>query len=204
LLRAMAGLPVGDKRTRIVFERHNHDGTWTSLSDRPSHRRDLAYAPQQPSLFPHLSVRGNVGFSYKACADPAKDATMVDDTLTLFGLHALADRMPSDLSGGERQRVNLARAFATPAACLILLDEPFSGLDRSFRDDLLPRMQEWLTAHKIPAISVTHDVDEALLLGAEVLRLEAGHVTASGPARDVLADERTRMLHALGAANSAI
>lgn len=199
LLRAMAGLPLGDSHTRVAFERHNPDGTWTCVSDRPSHRRDLAYAPQHASLFPHLTVSGNIGFPYQACSGPPKDASMIDDALTLFSLHSLADRLPRDLSGGERQRVNLARAFATPAACLILLDEPFAGLDREFRNELLPRMQASLRERKIPAISVTHDVDEALLLQAQVIRLDAGHLVAQGPAGEVLADERERVLQALGA-----
>jgi molybdate transport system ATP-binding protein len=199
LLRCMARLPLGQATSpRIVFERHNPDGTWTALTGLPTHRRNLAYAPQNPSLFPHLTVQANVRFPYQVCAIPPQDATLVDEALTLFSLHALVDRLPRELSGGERQRVSLARAFATPSARLILLDEPFTGLDRPTRDNILPRMQQWLTERKIPAISVTHDVDEALQLHAEVLRLDSGHLLAQGPATVVLAEERQRLLNALG------
>jgi molybdate transport system ATP-binding protein len=79
----------------------------------------------------------------------------------------------------------------------MLLDEPFTGLDRKLRDDLLPAMQAWLAVRKIPVLSVTHDVDEALLLGADVIRIEDGRVLAQGPAAEVLATERERLLQTL-------
>ena len=197
ILRAMAGLPLPDKKARTHFERHNPDGSWISLSDRPTYNRDLAFAPQSPSLFPHLTIQENVSFPFESCAEPPLESLLIDEALTLFNLHPLADRYPHQLSGGERQRANLARAFATPCARLILLDEPFSGVDRKLRDNLIPRMKSWLADRNLPTISVTHDVDEALLLDAEVIRLEAGHVLAQGPASSVLADERARLLSAL-------
>ena len=110
--------------------------------------------------------------------------------------HRLTHR-PTELSGGERRRVALARAFAVPNARLMLLDEPFTGLDRALRDELIPKMQAWLAVRNIPVLSVTHDVDEALLLNADVIRLEDGRVQAQGPAREVLAQERERQLAAL-------
>jgi ABC-type sulfate/molybdate transport systems ATPase subunit len=170
---------------------------WKDLTHLPPHRRDLAYAPQQTALFPHLSVLDNVRFSYEVCHDPVEEPTLVDESLTLFQLHALADRFPGELSGGERRRVALARAFATPQARLMLLDEPFTGLDRALRDALLPAMQEHLAARNVPVLSVTHDVDEALLLNAGVLRLDSGRIAAQGAAREVLAVERTALLKTL-------
>jgi len=170
---------------------------WHSLSHVPTHLRALAYAPQHAALFPHLSAGDNVRFPSQVCETPPKDSTLIDEALQLFRLHSIADRMPAQLSGGERRRVALARAFAVPNARLMLLDEPFTGLDRALRDELLPKMQAWLAVRKIPVLSVTHDVDEALLLNAEVIRLEDGHVIAQGPAREVLADERNRLLQTL-------
>jgi len=168
-----------------------------SLTQLPMHRRSLAYAPQHAALFPHLSAGDNVRFPSQVCETPPKDSALIDEVLELFRLHSLMNRMPAQLSGGERRRVALARAFAVPNARLMLLDEPFTGLDRALRDELLPKMHAWLTARKIPVLSVTHDVDEALLLNSEVIRLEEGRVIAQGPAREVLAAERERLLQTL-------
>ena len=172
-------------------------GGWNELQTThhsiPPHRRNLAYAPQGAILFSHLSVRENIAFASTARNQPA-NTQLIDTAINLFELAPLANRLPRDLSGGERQRVNLARAFAVPAAHLLLLDEPFTGVDRALRDTLLPRMQQHATQLGIPVLSVTHDVEEALLLNAEVIRLEAGRIQAQGPAADILAAERTSML----------
>jgi molybdate transport system ATP-binding protein len=190
VLRALCGLLPTTHSTVLRF-----DNTETNLTEQPPHRREIAYAPQHSALFPHLNVRDNIAFS--STVHQLKNEQLVDDALSLFELHKLAERMPARLSGGERQRVNLARAFARPDTRLMLLDEPFTGLDLKLRDQLIPRMSQFLAARGIPCISVTHDVDEALLLDAEVFRIEAGHILAHGPARTILADERTRLLNAL-------
>jgi len=195
VLRAMGGVLPG---TVVEFARRGSDGGWVELGGRAPDCRGLGYAPQSGALFPHLSVRENVEFASSVCGDPAREAMIVDEALSLFRLHALCGRMPRELSGGERQRVNLARAFAVPHACLLMLDEPFAGLDRGLRDELLPGMVEWVRGRRLPVVSVTHDVDEALLLGAETVRMEGGRVVAQGTAREVLAEERVRMLQNLG------
>jgi molybdate transport system ATP-binding protein len=195
VLRAMGGVLEG---AEVSFARRTGGGDWGSLEKLAPDCRRLAYAPQSGAVFPHLSVRENVGFAYAVCKDPPKEAAIVDEALSLFRLHAICSRMPRELSGGERQRVNLARAFAAPGACLMMLDEPFAGLDRGLRDALLPGMMAWCVARGLQVVSVTHDVDEALLLGAEVVRMEAGKVVAQGVAADVLAEERARMVRSLG------
>jgi molybdate transport system ATP-binding protein len=161
----------------------------------PPHLRSIAYAPQGAILFPHLAVRKNISFATDATHRPSPQP--IDEILELFELSSLANRMPRDLSGGERQRVNLARAFAVPQPKLFLLDEPFTGLDRSLRDLLVPRMQQRAVDLQVPVLSVTHDVEEALLLNADVIRLQEGAVIDHGPAARVLADERAAMLHLL-------
>ena len=190
MLRALCGL-LPSAQAQVT--RHE-TGRQTDLTPLAPHLRNIAYAPQQPSLFPHLTVRQNIAFSSSL---HSYATTLTDDALTLFDLAPLADRSPSRLSGGERQRVNLARAFAVPDARLMLLDEPFTGLDRRLRDQLLPHMQQTLAARGIPCISVTHDIEEALLLNAEVLRIDGGRILAQGPARTILADERSRLLATL-------
>jgi molybdate transport system ATP-binding protein len=183
LLRAACGL------TPTLHTTLRRDGQ--DLSATPTHQRRIAYAPQGAAIFPHLSVRENIAFASRAhgAASPA----LIDGAIELFLLGAMIHRMPRDLSGGERQRVALARAFAVPSPGLMLLDEPFTGVDRRMRDALLPRMMERAAALNVPVVSVTHDVEEALLLEAEVLRLDAGRIIARGPARDVLYEERNRM-----------
>ena len=191
VLRALCGLLPNAASTVL----RSIDNTETNLTDEPPHRRHIAYAPQQSALFPHLTVRDNIAFS--SSLHQPTNPQFVEDALSLFELHKLAHRSPAKLSGGERQRVNLARAFARPNTRLMLLDEPFTGLDLRLRDQLIPRMSQFLASRSIPCISVTHDVDEALLLDAEVFRIDAGRILATGPARTILADERTRLLNAL-------
>ena len=198
LLRAMCGLLPG---AAVAFARRSGE-EWVGLEALASSRRQLGYAPQEATLFPHMSVRENVAFATaqrpRGRAAWKRAEAVVDAALELFSLQLLEDRMPGELSGGEGQRVNLARAFVVPGARLMLLDEPFSGVDRKLRDAMLPGMKAWLAELDLPVISVTHDVDEALLLGAEVVRLEQGQVAAQGAAAEVLAEERVRMLGYLG------
>lgn len=195
ILRASCGLIPS---AEVDFARSIPTG-WeklqTSSHSVPTHLRNLAYAPQGAVLFPHLTVRQNIAFATDIRHQP--NLPSIDATLDLFQLTPLAHRLPRDLSGGEGQRVNLARAFAVPTPHLILLDEPFTGVDRSLRDILLPRMQQHAVERGIPILSVTHDIEEALILNAEVIRLEQGVVLDQGPASQVLADERARVLQIL-------
>jgi molybdate transport system ATP-binding protein len=199
LLRAACGLL--HPGTVEFSERSTTNADWVEIENRlhatPTHLRSIGYAPQGAVLFPHLSVRENVAFAATARHSQAANTQLITEAIDLFELGALANRMPRDLSGGERQRVNLARAFAVPAARLMLLDEPFTGVDRGLRDTLLPRMRQRIAQLGVPVLSVTHDVEEALLLGAEIIRLEQGAVIDQGPAPRVLAEERTRMLNVL-------
>ena len=186
----------GQSESAVTSTGPNTASGWTTLDSTPPHRRNLAYAPQGAILFPHLSVRENIAFASTARNLPT-NSHLIETAINLFDLAPLANRQPRDLSGGERQRVNLARAFAVPSAHLMLLDEPFTGIGRALRETLLPRIQHHAAQLGIPVLSVTHDVEEALLLNAEVIRLDNGRVTAQGPASDVLAAERTSILQAL-------
>ena len=194
VLRAIAGLTNG---LQINLRRSIPTAAPITLDDLPPEKRHLAYAPQQAALFPHLTVLQNVAFAASLHpAHPTNDA-LIAETLALFNLHPLAHRLPRFLSGGERQRVSLARALAVPHAQLLLLDEPFAGVDRALRNDLLHRLQTTLAQRGLPVLSVTHDVDEVFLLDAGVVRLQDGHILAQGRPQDVLADEAARVLQAL-------
>jgi molybdate transport system ATP-binding protein len=163
----------------------------------------MAYVPQHSAVFPHLTVRQNLifpaavrthGFT-RALSTSNRQA--IDDAIAIFALRPLLDRSTALLSGGELKRVSLARALATPGIRLLLLDEAFTGLDRSLRDTLISEMKLWLASRNIPTLSVTHDVEEALLLNAEVVRIDRGKVIAQGPVVEALRSERMQMLHTL-------
>jgi molybdate transport system ATP-binding protein len=129
----------------------------------------------------------------------------VANMLARFRISHLADKMPRELSGGETQRVNLTRAVAAGPGGKrwLLLDEPFTGLDVSLRDELIAELQNWQATSGTPVLSVTHDVAEAFQLGAEVIKLAEGRVVAQGPVEVVLAEERRLLLEQLkGAAGS--
>ncbi len=197
LLRAACGLVPG---MDIEFRRADSDPKENAMHEiqgrirsRPVPWREIAYAPQGGAIFPHLSVRKNIEFGQRSRG--TKDTLhYVDEAIELFSLSPLLRRMPRELSGGERQGVSLARAFAVPNARLMLLDEPFNGIGRTMRDALLPCMKARLAALGVPAITVTHDVEEAYLLEAEVIRIDDGKILARGPASDVLYEERAAIL----------
>lgn len=169
---------------------------WHPLQDTPPEHRQLAYAPQNAPLLPHLSAAENIRFPEQLRRIRPADSRLPELT-GILDLAPLLPRYPHQLSGGERQRVSLSRALAVPHARLLLLDEPFTGLDRPLRDTLLPRLRAHLAARNLPVLSVTHDPDEALLLQAEILRLHNGQFTAQGSASLVLADEIDRLRHLL-------
>lgn len=198
LLRAACGLLECEG---IAFARHQLDADWLTLQDAhthtPPHLRGLSWAPQHAALLPHLNVRENIEFSVRADNSTAQNQALIADAMRLFRIDDLASRKPRDLSGGERQRVSLARAFAVPGCKLMLLDEPFTGIDHALRNELLPGMRTWLGDRNIPTLSVTHDVEEALQLEAQVVLLHDGKVEAEGPASEVLQVERDRLMSSL-------
>jgi len=196
LLRAACGL-LGREGIRLT----RHQGNEASdliLQDKttfvPPHQRAIRWAPQNDSLFPHLSVRENILFGATANGSKPTDETEI---IAIFKLEPLLNRFPHDLSGGERRRVALARAFAAPGCQLMLLDEPFTGLDRTLRDELLPPMRAWLRDRGIPTLSVTHDVEEAFQLQAWVVIIRDGKVEDEGYVSKVLGPERERLLASL-------
>lgn len=194
LLRLLAGLdnPI---QARIALDGRMLTETSTRLHIPPGHRR-TSLVSQQPTLFPHLNVAANVAYGINNL-DRAARARRVEEMLGLVGATNLADRRPADLSGGQAERVALARALA-PAPRLLLLDEPFSALDGVASDELLARLQQWLRENRVQAVMATHDVSDALATQAEVLFLREGRLAALGPATDVLASERVRLLDRLG------
>jgi molybdate transport system ATP-binding protein len=149
----------------------------------PPERRQIGYVPQEPALFPHLDVGGNVRYGVQARSDESN--RRVAETMDLLEIGDLAARYPQTLSGGEAQRVALARALVTRPR-LLLLDEPLAALDAELRHRILPYLLRVRDESKIPMIYVTHHVGEALALADEAVLLRAGRVEATGPVRYVL------------------
>jgi len=195
LLRLLAGLDRGRQDEPvsgfISFDQHLLTETSKKTWIQPG-RRQTAFVTQNPALFPHLSVAANVAFGLHRL-DAAARAQRVGQMLVLVGAEDLAARRPQDLSGGQAQRVALARALATGPR-LLLLDEPFSALDGAASDALLERLQVWLSENRVQTVLATHDVTDALATNAEVLLLDEGRQVALGPATEVLAAERGRLL----------
>jgi molybdate transport system ATP-binding protein len=193
LLRLIAGLELPDAG-RICI--HGQYMTDTEIRLRiPPGRRMTGLVAQQPALFPHLSVAANVAYGLAGRIDLGRQTKLqrIAAVLELVGASHLADRSPKRLSGGEAQRVALARALA-PRPRLLLLDEPLSALDAGSRDQILTSLQGRLAAENIQAILVTHDAADALATEAEVALIAEGKLTALGPASEVLAAERERLL----------
>ncbi len=192
VLRTIAGVLRPDA-ARVIFQ----GDVWTDTAAHvfvPPHKRGIGYVGQQSTLFPHLSVLENVQFGIRAQADGAERARTM---LALFHADDLIQRRVHSLSGGERQRILLARALA-PAPRLLLLDEPFTGLDYALRETLLEDLKSYLAEHPTPVLSVTHDVSEVFTVDADVVVMQAGRIVRSGTPSIVLHEERAAMLRALG------
>jgi NitT/TauT family transport system ATP-binding protein len=130
--------------------------------------RHLAYVFQEPRLLPWKTVRGNLEFILSDQEEAGSMSEIVDHTLDVVGLRDFQFHYPAELSGGMKQRVALARAFAYPAD-LVLMDEPFRGLDMKMKHTLVETFRLLWQEKKRTVIFVTHDLDEAFDLGEELI-----------------------------------
>ena len=146
---------------------------------------------QEFALFPHLDVRGNVGFGLKMQGLPDEQIqTRVAEALRLVDLEGFGGRQVDTLSGGERQRVALARSLA-PRPRLLMLDEPLGSLDRTLRERLLLDLPAILAKLGQTVIYVTHDQEEAFAIADSVLLLNAGQVVQAGTPFELYNNPRT-------------
>lgn len=141
---------------------------------------------QHFGLFPHQSLLDNVAFGLKVRGvDKATREAKATEALALVGLGDRTHAMPDQLSGGMRQRVGLARALATDAE-ILLMDEPFSALDPLIRQDMQQLLIELQRNFKKTIVFVTHDLDEAMYLGDQIMVMKEGRMIQRGTALDLL------------------
>jgi molybdate transport system ATP-binding protein len=178
-LKALAGLLPSTGHLRVAGETLVDSAAGVSV---PAHLRRVGYVPQEHALFPFLDVAANVAFGLPRSA---RRGDRVARWLDELGLTQLASRRPESLSGGERQRVALARALVVQPR-LLLLDEPFASLDEEAAGRLRMVVRDVILRHKVPAVLVTHDVDEAMAMGDQLVRFARGRTVESGTPRGLL------------------
>jgi molybdate/tungstate transport system ATP-binding protein len=151
----------------------------------PPERRRIGFAYQDYSLFPHLTVEGNISFGLRMAGIPSRERKeTVRGLLARFDILSLASRHPGTLSGGEKQRVALARALATRPAVL-LLDEPFAALDSDTRSTCMHEVKTLQKETGLTVLQVSHARDEAYLLADQVLVMDRGMLLQSGRPSEV-------------------
>lgn len=155
------------------------------ITHLPPERRGIGVVFQNYALFPHMSVRRNVGFPLRMRGVPERAANRrVGEALSRVGLAGLEARLPAQLSGGQQQRVALARALVFEPG-LLLMDEPLGALDRALRETMKAEIRRLHRDLGITVVYVTHDQDEALSLSDRIVLMNAGHVVQVGRPDDL-------------------
>ena len=168
LLRMIAGLEQATAGRISIGDR--------DVTDLAPKDRDIAMVFQTYALYPHMTVRQNLGYGLKARrTDKAEIARRVDEVAALLGLSALLERRPAQLSGGQRQRVAMGRAIAREPQAF-LLDEPLSNLDAKLRVGMRASLSQLHRRLGVTTVYVTHDQVEAMTLGQRVAVMRDGHI----------------------------
>ena len=172
-LRMIAGVDTPDSGRILI------DGTevYGPTANQPPEARGVGLMFQDFALFPHLSVAGNIAFGLRG--DAKQRLVRVHELLEKVDLTGFADKHPHELSGGEQQRVALARALA-PRPRVMLMDEPFSGLDNRLRDGVRDATLALLKEEGAAVLLVTHEPDEAMRMADEIALMRAGAIVQRG------------------------
>ena len=131
-------------------------------------KRNVGLVVQNKALFPHLTVEKNIGFGIRKNQEKTK---IIADLLSLFKIEHLSNKYPHEISGGEQQRTAIARSMA-PGPELLMLDEPFSALDRELKEELYTELNQIFKERQQTIMLVTHDLDEAKVLSDKQINLE--------------------------------
>jgi spermidine/putrescine transport system ATP-binding protein len=183
LLRLLAGFETPDEGTILL------DGE--DVSRVPPYRRCVNQVFQGYALFPHLTVRENVGFGLRMQkVPPAEAAKRISEALDIVSLQEQADKHPHQMSGGQRQRVALARAIVCRPKVL-LLDEPLSALDAKLRHAMQLELKHLQRRLGITFVFVTHDQDEALTMSDRIAVINQGKIEQLGTTTEIYHRPRT-------------
>lgn len=177
VLHCLAGLITPDQGSIKLKDRILYSSV--EKINVPTRHRNIAYLFQNYALFPHMTVKENVYYGLKS--QNSKGSQEKIDPIKLlesFGIKHLLNRYPGQLSGGEKQRVALARALVLQPQ-LLLLDEPFSALDKENKVSLRNEIKNIHTQWQIPFIIVSHDEEDAAFLGDRVIEIEQGKLKSS-------------------------
>jgi iron(III) transport system ATP-binding protein len=168
LLRLIAGLEKPNLGQIVI------DGTVVSTEKfiEPPEKRKIGLVVQEKALFPHLSVYDNIGFGIKKNIDKK---TITNDLLELLKIDSLKNKHPHEISGGEQQRVALARSLA-PNPKLLMLDEPFSALDKDLKGVLYEEISQVFSERGSTILLVTHDSQEAEIMTKRQMKMEKGQL----------------------------
>ena len=166
LLRCIAGLEQPDSGRLIVAGETWQDDT----ASLPPNERDVGYVFQEPRLFPHLDVRGNLEYGQRR---NRREGIALHEAAELLGLEGMMERAVKSLSGGEAQRVAIARALLRGPR-FVLMDEPLASLDRARREEILPFLDRLHLQQRIPIVYVSHSIDEIARLCDSLVIMDGG------------------------------
>ncbi|MCB1614596.1 MAG: molybdenum ABC transporter ATP-binding protein [Pseudomonadales bacterium] len=180
LLRCIAGL---EKKSTGSLQFNND--TWQDTNTfTPAHKRPIGYVFQEASLFPHLSIQGNLDFAIRRAGEKT-DASHCETIIDMLDLKRLLHRNPLSLSGGERQRVAIARALLIRPK-LLLMDEPLASLGQSHKQEILPYLEKLKEETTLPVLYVSHSAEEVARLADYLLVMDLGNIVAQGAITDML------------------
>lgn len=185
-IKMIAGLARPDHGRVTIGEQVVFDAA--TAIDRPPQQRNVGYVPQRSGVFPHLSALDNVSLPLRRGRQRLSRNDADDRSLALldrFGLRHRAGAFPAQMSGGELQRVALARVMALQPDVL-LVDEPFAALDGPVRAGLRQEFREFQRELGVPTIFITHDIEEAAIVGDRIAIMVAGQIRQSGKTREIL------------------
>ena len=156
------------------------------VTDHRASERDVAMVFQNYALYPHMTVRGNIGFGLKLSTKLTGDEIeqKVESVAEMLGISKLLDEKPKALSGGQQQRVALGRAIVREPS-VFLMDEPLSNLDAKLRSDMRTELQELQADLDVTTVYVTHDQTEAMAMGDRIAVMDGGVLQQVGPPEEV-------------------